>query len=643
LVGIRPGESLFATPDILISQQPTSSTLHGSERGWQPRSDHRMRKLKMPLFDGEDVYGWVYQAERFFEVHGLNTTGERLRAAVLSLEGPALSWFRWINNREPFRNWEELKRRPLHRFQSLQDGNLHEQFFSISQQGTARDYVTLFERMAAQLPGLSEEVLGGVFINGLKPELRTLVRTHQPANLSRAMDLTLIIDESRTCGATPEPTTNQIGLGGLQPQLAQPSEGIKEKQSGAGRTLFKRMTQSELKERRVKGMCFRCEEKFKPGHRCAPSTLKVMIVDDSDEEKEPYLQVKPWDLISYLNWESLFDLSNVNYSIFIVLLSLNRSGSYQTVERWLWRRDGEVDGGIVTPTVVAVAVGDDDGDVVWQWFRLWREMEWCGGGDVFDGASAVGDDLDGGSDDGGWPNVAGDSPEVGKAAGKFGEKCVRFMGARYSREGAVQNSFADVLKSGKVNPNIANDSSHAIVLDDSCLMECDSLCTLMGRIKYINALSNLYVILANEDFEKVKLSYLGGQWVLLDMDSTLSKEKIANHVGVGSWFEELKPTCNSFIGEDRIFILLLVKVSHRTSPRTNDANILSVKGENCCSREDMTRIFCKPHGCLFASLCSPLTDKIFTPFVLMDVRRLTFTNGEMQIERSIRQGRKTVF
>nr|GEY10189.1 ankyrin repeat-containing protein [Tanacetum cinerariifolium] len=204
--------------------------VQGPERGWHP--DHRFRKLKMPLFDGAYVYGWVYQAaERFFEVQGLNTTGERLRAAVLSLEGPALSWFRWINNREPFRNWEELKRRLLHRFQSSQDGNLHEQFFSISQQGTARDYLTLFERMAAQLPGLSEEVLGGIFIKGLKPELRTSVRTHQPANLSRAMDLTLLIDESRTGGATPKPTTNRIGLGGSQPQLAPPGGGTKENQS----------------------------------------------------------------------------------------------------------------------------------------------------------------------------------------------------------------------------------------------------------------------------------------------------------------------------------------------------------------------------------------------------------------------------
>ncbi|GJV27604.1 putative mitochondrial protein [Tanacetum coccineum] len=159
---------------------PPTSTVHGSERGWQLGSDHRLRKLKMPLFDGEDVYGWVYQVERFFEVQGLITTGDRLRAAVLSLEGSALSWFRWINNREPFRSWEEVKRRLLHCFQPSQNGNLLEQFFLISQQGTAREYVTMFEKMAAQLPGLTEEVLGGVFIKGLTPELRTAVELLLP-------------------------------------------------------------------------------------------------------------------------------------------------------------------------------------------------------------------------------------------------------------------------------------------------------------------------------------------------------------------------------------------------------------------------------------------------------------------------------
>ncbi|GKA59043.1 zinc finger BED domain-containing protein RICESLEEPER 2-like protein [Tanacetum coccineum] len=33
-------------------------------------------------------------------------------------------------------------------------------------------------------------------------------------------------------------------------------------------------------------------QKFNPGHRCAPHTLQVMIVDDSDAENEPYLQIQ---------------------------------------------------------------------------------------------------------------------------------------------------------------------------------------------------------------------------------------------------------------------------------------------------------------------------------------------------------------
>ncbi|GKC83925.1 hypothetical protein Tco_1139642, partial [Tanacetum coccineum] len=85
-LGLRDAGGIFANTTV----HPTT-TVHGSKRGWQPGSDHRLRKLKMPLFDGEDVYGWVYQVERFFEAQGLITTGDRLRADVLSLEGSALS------------------------------------------------------------------------------------------------------------------------------------------------------------------------------------------------------------------------------------------------------------------------------------------------------------------------------------------------------------------------------------------------------------------------------------------------------------------------------------------------------------------------------------------------------------------------
>ena len=58
----------------------------------------------MPLFGGEDVYGWIYKMERFFDVQGFTQPVDRLRAVVLCLEDQALSWFRWREKQEPFRH-----------------------------------------------------------------------------------------------------------------------------------------------------------------------------------------------------------------------------------------------------------------------------------------------------------------------------------------------------------------------------------------------------------------------------------------------------------------------------------------------------------------------------------------------------------
>lgn len=162
----------------------------------------------------------------------------------------------------------------LERFQSSQEGTLYEQFLAITQEGSAREYVSLFETLAGQLVGISEQVMEGTFIKGLKPELRSTVRVMQPEGLNHAMKLAIMIDENKMIGVSSQSTA------GGQTNT---------------REHFRRMTDSELEERRAKGLCFRCEEKFKPGHRCPSHTLQVMIVGDSDEANEPYLQVKPWD------------------------------------------------------------------------------------------------------------------------------------------------------------------------------------------------------------------------------------------------------------------------------------------------------------------------------------------------------------
>nr|GEU39385.1 RNA-directed DNA polymerase, eukaryota [Tanacetum cinerariifolium] len=115
-----------------------------------------------------------------------------------------------------------------------------------------------------------------------------------------------------------------------------------------------------------------------------------------------------------------------------------------------------------------------------------------------------------------------------------------------------KKSFVSVLKCGSqlhITPKI---TKPALVLDETCIKEFDFGMSLMGREKYVSAIPNLACIISKEGFQNVKLSYLGGMWVLFKFDSLASKEKFPNHSGIGSWFTELIQATNSFKNDERI-------------------------------------------------------------------------------------------
>ena len=48
---------------------------------------------------------------------------------------------------------------------------------------------------------------------------------------------------------------------------------------------FKRLTEAEIMEKRAKGLCYRCNEKFL-GHRCKQHESQVLMVLDDEEREE---------------------------------------------------------------------------------------------------------------------------------------------------------------------------------------------------------------------------------------------------------------------------------------------------------------------------------------------------------------------
>nr|GEY10937.1 hypothetical protein [Tanacetum cinerariifolium] len=66
----------------------------------------------------------------------------------------------------------------------------------------------------------------------------------------------------------------------------------------------------------------------------------------------------------------------------------------------------------------------------------------------------------------------------------------------------------------------------ALVLDDSCVSVCDLSRHVMGRVKDLNSIPNLRTLLTKERFSDVKLTYLGGMWVMIEFDNEATKLKL---------------------------------------------------------------------------------------------------------------------
>ncbi|GJW63473.1 hypothetical protein Tco_0115357, partial [Tanacetum coccineum] len=99
----------------------------------------------------------------------------------------------------------------------------------------------------------------------------------------------------------------------------------------------------------------------------------------------------------------------------------------------------------------------------------------------------------------------------------------------------TKGTFTSIVKEGTQKQLPTGHSKPALVLDDSCTKDHEFSMSLMGKVKEVSTIPNLYIILLKEGFSSVNLTYLGGLWVLIELDSLASKENSHNHVGVGYW------------------------------------------------------------------------------------------------------------
>ena len=112
--------------------------------------------------------------------------------------------------------------------------------------GSLRDYQKEFERLGNKVYGWTPKTLVGTFMGGLKPKIADGIRMFKPKTLKEAISLAKMRDDQlNRLGMRPTPIFN-----------VKPSPSMK------------KLSWDEMQKRRIQGLCFNCDEKFTPGHRC---------------------------------------------------------------------------------------------------------------------------------------------------------------------------------------------------------------------------------------------------------------------------------------------------------------------------------------------------------------------------------------
>ncbi|KAL1213452.1 RNA-directed DNA polymerase-like protein [Cardamine amara subsp. amara] len=277
------------------------------------------RKIEIPLFDGTNVDSWVVRVDQYFKLNEFSEE-EKLQAVRMCFDDEALVWYRWERDRNPFTGWEQMKARVLENFSPTQDSSPGERLLMLRQDESAVKYCRDFIALASNAPEIPEGVLVMAFMNGLKPKTRAGVKMFEPRNLKKMMSAAKMVEDwaeqddsvigkssggmdrvyrqSQERGMTRGSSGDQPGAfpsksrnSSLDPpqttsfrQIGNKTLNSQNRPNATNNSPYRRLSEAEIRDRKAKGLCFKCDGRFHAGHQCRYKELHVLVVDEEGAE-----------------------------------------------------------------------------------------------------------------------------------------------------------------------------------------------------------------------------------------------------------------------------------------------------------------------------------------------------------------------
>jgi hypothetical protein len=145
------------------------------------------------------------------------------------------------------------------------------------------DYQKSFEALANRITGLPPQFYLSCFISRLKADIRREVLAFQPVSLTHAISLARLQEEKfndrypNPSYRRPEPTNTNprppprptiTTAPPTPPTNTNAATNNTNNQNPPRQIRIRRLTPAELQSRRERGLCYNCDDRFQPGHRC---------------------------------------------------------------------------------------------------------------------------------------------------------------------------------------------------------------------------------------------------------------------------------------------------------------------------------------------------------------------------------------
>ncbi|KAG8391132.1 hypothetical protein BUALT_Bualt01G0156100 [Buddleja alternifolia] len=144
----------------------------------------KVSRVEFPHFNGEDLGGWLYKCEQFFEVDE-TPSATKVKLASVHLEGKALPWHQMYMKERLTReipNWEEYVKALNDHFGALIYDDPMADLVNLKQLGNIQQYLDRFDEIVNCLD-LPNHYALSCFLGGLKSEISVNVRMFRPKSL----------------------------------------------------------------------------------------------------------------------------------------------------------------------------------------------------------------------------------------------------------------------------------------------------------------------------------------------------------------------------------------------------------------------------------------------------------------------------